>query len=74
MQDLSDLQSIKLKRFEANYGTLQLHESIKQVIAINQVQAQQRKNLIKVNFTPNLPESIYTDADRVIQIFQNVMT
>ena len=23
---------------------------------------------------PSLPESIYTDADRVIQIFQNVMT
>ncbi|EAS00133.2 phospholipid-translocating P-type ATPase, flippase family protein (macronuclear) [Tetrahymena thermophila SB210] len=73
VNDLLDLAQLKAGKFSLNMESFNLQELISQIVVLMSIQSEQKGLALISNIDPQIPNSIYSDPNRLRQIIINLV-
>lgn len=74
INDILDLSKIEANKFELSNDTFNIEKMLINIVEIINFNVESKKQTFIVNIDPNMPESIYGDAQRLSQVITNLLS
>jgi signal transduction histidine kinase len=74
INDILDMSKIEENKFELSYTDFELYTMIQRVIGIFEFRLGEKKQQVTLTMTPDLPERIITDEQRLAQVITNLLS